>query len=843
MKHNQMIYDLRQFLRVGVLICGTFAFLLTSPAVAQSFPLMPITQSWRYSTNNLDAVNWKTVGYAETGWSNLSPALLYIEGVALPAPKNTLLPHKGDGNPRVTYYFRTTFNMANAAVVSSLTFSNLIDDGAVFYLNGVEVQRVGMPGGAVTYSTFATRSVGDATTFDVFSISGDLLTNLVTGNNVLAAEVHQINAGSSDIVFGTALLYATNMNLIRGPYLQNGSHTNVVVRWRTDANSIGRVRYGTNLANLDLFVDEPATTNEHQVNVTGLLPDTKYFYSIGTAATTLAGSNNNHLFVTAPVPGTPRPTRIWIIGDSGTGTSDQINCRNAYETFTGARHTDLWLMLGDNAYDDGTDAEYQATVFQIYTNLLRKSVLWPALGNHDTAQDTALSDNFPYFDIFTLPKNGEAGGFASGSEHYFSFDYGNIHFICLDSMTASFQVTNSPMFIWLTNDLANVTADWTIAFWHHPPYTKGSHDSDAEADLGRIRRVFLPVLEDAGVDLVFAGHSHVYERSFLMDKHYSVSAGYNITNKIDGSSGNEPTTGAYKKPEGGPASHQGTVYAVVGSSGHATGGSLNHPAMYKSLNFVGSMVLDISTNRLDARFVRLNGTIDDFFTILKVNYPPVASNLIFNVPADVSTPLALRGSDLNGDAITFTTNSLPARGLISNFNPANGAFVYTPAHAFSGSGSFNVSASDGLTNSALASITVNVQSPQDLDADGIPDAWESAYGTSNPDGDNDADGLTNLQEYLANTNPTNAASNLRITSAVVDDHFSMTWTSVGGTRYRVQYKNGDITAPFLDLTQHVTLEMDPLPPGTPSTRAFTDDYSLTGVLTNGSRFFRVQVIK
>jgi hypothetical protein len=259
----------------------------------------------------------------------------------------------------LTYYFRTTFNVTNAAGFTALTFSNLIDDGAVFYLNGVEVQRVGMAATPVTYTDFATRTMGDATTFDVFTLSGDWLTNLVTGNNVLAVEVHQINATSSDIVFGTALISSTAY--CPWTYLQMGHNEPPSAGGRV--GGVGR-SYGTNLASLDLSADEITSTNEHEIKLTGLVPDTKYYYAVGTATTNLAGSNVNHFFVTAPVPGTPKATRIWVLGDSGTKNVNQVNVRNAYETFTGARHTDLWLMLGDNAYNSGTDAEYQSAVFK-----------------------------------------------------------------------------------------------------------------------------------------------------------------------------------------------------------------------------------------------------------------------------------------------------------------------------------------------------------------------------------------------------------------------------------------------------------------------------------------------
>jgi hypothetical protein len=207
--------------------------------------------------------------------------------------------------------------------------------------------------------------------------------------------------------------------LTRGPYLQNGSHTNIMLRWRTDVATDSVVRYGTNLADLCFTNADAAVTTNHIVILTELLPDTKYYYSIGSGVTTLAGGDTNHFFVTSPLPGMAKNTRIWVLGDSGTTLPGQISVRDAYENFTGARHTDLWLMLGDNAYYSGLDAEYQTAVFDIYTNFFRKSVLWTALGNHDTAQATEFVDTYPYFEIFTLPTNGEAGGVASGTEHYY----------------------------------------------------------------------------------------------------------------------------------------------------------------------------------------------------------------------------------------------------------------------------------------------------------------------------------------------------------------------------------------------------------------------------------------
>jgi hypothetical protein len=428
----------------------------------------------------------------------------------------------------------------------------------------------------------------------------------------------------------------------RGPYLQRGSPTGAVVRWRTDVNTESRVRYGLTPTSLTGIADGASGVTDHAVTVSGLSPDTVYYYSVGTSTQTLAGGDSTFFLRTHPFVGTAVPTRIWVIGDAGTANASAQAVRNAYLTFAGTRATDAWLMLGDNAYESGTDAEYQAAVFNMYPTILKQAFLWPTLGNHDTAQSSNPPPSLPYYAMFTLPTNGEAGGIASGTEDYYSFDRGNIHFVCLDSMTSDRSPT-AAMATWLRNDLAATAQTWLIAFWHHPPYTKGSHDSDTETELVQMRQNILPILEDYGVDLVLTGHSHSYERSYLLDGHYGTSSTLNSTMILNSGSGRPSETGAYVKPSSDIAPHEGAVYAVAGSGGQTSGGSLNHPAMFISLNRLGSMVLDVDGNRLDAKFLRETGAIDDSFTILKGAPPPPTATPIpptaTRTPTRTSTPV------------------------------------------------------------------------------------------------------------------------------------------------------------------------------------------------------------
>ena len=295
------------------------------------------------------------------------------------------------------------------------------------------------------------------------------------------------------------------VTVTRGPYLQGGTSTGVIVCWRTDVPSASRVRYGAAAGALTSFVDNVNATTEHVLELTGLQAETRYFYSVGTPTMVLAGDDPGHVFKTAPPTGARRPLRIWALGDSGTANANARAVRDGFYAVSGARPPDLWLMLGDNAYVFGTDAEYQAAVFQnMFEPTLRSSVLWPTIGNHDALSSTSSTQMGPYFQIFHLPTGGQAGGMPSGTEAYYSFDWGNVHFVCLDSAGGDLSATGAQA-IWLQADLVSTAQDWTVAFWHHPPYSKGSHNSDSEPELMDMRQNFLPILESHGVDLVLSG--------------------------------------------------------------------------------------------------------------------------------------------------------------------------------------------------------------------------------------------------------------------------------------------------------------------------------------------------
>ena len=156
------------------------------------------TNAWRFDQTGRDLeTQWRSTSYDDSAWPS-GAGLFFVENAVLPASKRTAL-RLGP----TTYYFRAHFtNELPYGAGGTLQLYTIVDDGAVFSLNGTEVFRTGMPEGEVTSGTFASRNVNDAALEGPFEISA---AGLMTGRNLLTAEVHQLNPFSADVVFGATL--------------------------------------------------------------------------------------------------------------------------------------------------------------------------------------------------------------------------------------------------------------------------------------------------------------------------------------------------------------------------------------------------------------------------------------------------------------------------------------------------------------------------------------------------------------------------------------------------------------------------------------------------------------
>ncbi len=435
------------------------------------------------------------------------------------------------------------------------------------------------------------------------------------------------------ILFFSAFVNAQTLQ--RGPYLQSMTNKSVKIMWRTSDSTYGVVRYGNAPNALNNIINDTVLTKNHIVQISGLSAYTTYYYSVGFDTIVLAGGDAHHHFKTALNPGDTTPFRFWVTGDFGSGNTNQRKVKNWFQDYLLNNEVNGWLWLGDNAYTNGTDIEYQTKVFDNYygyDSIFRFLPFYPIPGNHDynsvNGADDPQTHRGPYYDVVEVFKNAEMGGKPSGMEAYYSYDYGNTHFLALNSemyrVYVFWDLFGGTFKNWLIDDLKSSNKRFKVAYWHQPPYTKGTHDSDDfwEIFMASMREKVIPILEQYGVDLIICGHSHVYERSYLINKHYGPSYTFKRnTMMVDSSSGNPDSNRTYIKYTYGPNKDKGTVYGVIGNSSKSDdeNGKM-HPVMYKkymSDDAVGSMILEVENNQLTGIFYKETGEVFDKFRIIK----------------------------------------------------------------------------------------------------------------------------------------------------------------------------------------------------------------------------------
>lgn len=292
-------------------------------------------------------------------------------------------------------------------------------------------------------------------------------------------------------------------NGVWNPYLQQLTDSGVIIQWVTQTGVTATVRYSTDTSYGLIVTGTTRSTGFgtilNRVELSDLQPNTLYYYKVYTDDEELLPGEQLS-FQTAPKVGSETPFTFLVFGDFGKGSTTQQLLRDQMllDTFR------FIVTTGDNAYSVGSYSDFHHKVFTIYRELFPRVGLFPALGNHDTYS----SNGEPYLDIFDLPKNSWR---SSDLERYYSFDFGSVHFAVLDS-TSSLNEDDSAaqddMFDWLRDDLGRTTQNWKIGVFHHSAYSTGSHGSDTD-----VRAKLVPIFEAYGVDAVFTGHDHIYQRT------------------------------------------------------------------------------------------------------------------------------------------------------------------------------------------------------------------------------------------------------------------------------------------------------------------------------------------
>ena len=484
---------------------------------ADDIALVGVGEEWRYTPGMIEPSNpptlWREPEFDDRTW------LLGESGFGYTYwGENTAL---NDASGLFTSaYFRKSFTVTDTASIRTLILRMDWQGGFVAYLNGHEVLRQNLtnnPVGYVPYNQLAdTRTPGGAVDFDLTTATNWL----ATGTNLLAIQIH--SAGD----FGSRLVLVPELvaNFNRGPMVQNVSAESAWVVWETPQPAGGKVEYGPTAA-LGLSLAAPGVTTNQAVLLTNLASGSRIYYRVSAGEGADEVRSPIYSFRTLKTEG---DTTFVLLGDSGAGSGGQM----AIARQMVARDPDFALHLGDVVYPQFSFPYTDTRFLSVYRQFMRSVPLFVAWGNHDL-----YVGSDPLIRALRQPTNSVSIADHqldhTRPEFYFSFDSGDAHVAVLFSPFFSQYVltTNSPQYAWLTNDLARSTKPWKFMAMHHPMASSGAHRFDdynfnGLRDMNEMAALLYPVAARYGVQIVFAGHDHDYQRFHPVNGvHHIVSGG------------------------------------------------------------------------------------------------------------------------------------------------------------------------------------------------------------------------------------------------------------------------------------------------------------------------------
>ncbi len=345
--------------------------------------------------------------------------------------------------------------------------------------------------------------------------------------------------------------------IVRGPYLGRFDDTSITVIWQTDDTAEGEVRLFDDQGRQVSAIPYSANNREQRVRFDNVTPGALYRYEI------LAGGELVYRdgSVRAPLARQARAVRFAVFGDTD-GETPRFIADLLVE-----RDLRLALHTGDVVYPSGAAEDYDSKFFKPFQRWLERGVILPTLGNHDAMTKRGA----PMLQNFVLPANGDP------ESRYYSVREGDALFICLDVETSSFGL-GSEQYRWLEQTLRESDAAWKFVWFHEPPYSSANSNQI-------IRFVLGPLFEAQGVDIVFCGHEHMYERTVPIRDFATAS--------------------------------RGVVYITAGGGGAGFTRFVRQERAAAVAARHGVVVIDIDGTRLTGYAVDADGTVFDQFRIAK----------------------------------------------------------------------------------------------------------------------------------------------------------------------------------------------------------------------------------
>lgn len=317
--------------------------------------------------------------------------------------------------------------------------------------------------------------------------------------------------------------------LLTGPMVQIPEPGTLVVTWSSGGLfDGGKIELrGPDGTSISQFAE--LREGRYEARFEGLTPGETYHYDISNARffsymVPLCGPYRVKL-----PPGRGEPIRFIAFGDSGNGSNTQANVADAIV----AQNPDVVIHVGDLVYPAGATRDYPFAFYEPNAGLIRSVPFMPCLGNHDVASERGR----PLLAEFVLPENGPP---CLEAERNYYFDCGEARFVALDTNrdfeggVLSEEEMKTIVAPWLREVLLDCDARWKFVYFHHPFYTGSDHFAEGQA---YVKDAFVDVLEEGGVDLVFAGHNHLYERTWPLREDRIVPDGEGVVYITTGAGG------------------------------------------------------------------------------------------------------------------------------------------------------------------------------------------------------------------------------------------------------------------------------------------------------------------
>lgn len=686
-------------------------------------------ESWSFLDTGADlGTSWRETAFDHSAWAEGMGPLGFGE-----ADIETELTAG-----QITYYFRKVFFVyGDTDQIVSMAVDTGYDDGMAVFINGTEVYRINLPeDGSCAFDTPATAGT-EGGVKNHFTVPASAL---VDGKNVIAVELHNNSADSSD-VYLQLTMSDERTKLRKGPYLMLSGGSGVSVLWQTTETCVSQIQWGKYpdaMCDLVTVVESGSDTDEHMhvFPIPGMEPEARYYYLVHENDAVHAGD-----FIAPPAADATK-IRLLAIGDTASWIATHaevyaamlatINEEPEYQSFMMHMGDIVGDAKGGLFSEDDWDNDIFDDNYRPQFDLMTRVPWALTRGNHDvTDADAGLS----------LPmRKYWPQGYADPVGFYHSFDYGPIHITVVD-MYVDYDV-DSAQYAWLVNDLQATDKPWKFMTWHEPAYTDigGVHGNNPAA-----RFVLHPLCVEHGVQLVMCGHHHSYIRCSKEGIQHVTTAG------------------------GG-----GLLYELIGEAGDGSVLEAEEQCYHFSR-------ISIDGNFLTFSAVRTDGTIIETFVLERTGEAPsntapvavldtsssqeaetISGNVLDNDSDDEGDTLTV--TEVNGQSVSVGVSVAGSTGGTFTVQ-TDGSYIFAAGTDFTSLGvgvtasssiTYTVSDPDGLTDTAQLTVLVTGDNEAPIAANdfGVTSRTSTAIGNVLTN-DTDADASDTLTVAAVDGSPEN----------------------------------------------------------------------------------------